>query len=185
MAKNGQQLSFSIINNGGFSDWVAAVNVLQTDLKAVGIQLTPKNLAAPAYQAALYNGSYQLAYGSETGGPTPYYELRQWLFSGNSAAIGQPAGSNWERYSSPATDALINSYGKTTSAATQHAIVNKLQMVMLKDVPVIPVTESVDWYQYDTGAFTGWVTQGDQYAQPAAYNYPDWGQMLLRLAPKK
>jgi peptide/nickel transport system substrate-binding protein len=185
MAKNGQQLSFSIINNGGFSDWVAAVNVLQTDLKAVGIQLTPKNLAAPAYQAALYNGNYQLAYGSETGGPTPYYELRQWLFSGNSAAIGQPAGSNWERYSSPATDALINSYGKTTSAATQHAIVNKLQMVMLKDVPVIPVTESVDWYQYDTGAFTGWVTQGDQYAQPAAYNYPDWGQLLLRLAPKK
>jgi peptide/nickel transport system substrate-binding protein len=185
MAKNGQQLSFSIINNGGFSDWVAAVNVMQTDLKAVGIQLTPKNLAAPAYQAALYNGNYQLAYGSETGGPTPYYELRQWLFSGNSAPIGQPAGSNWERYSNPATDALINSYGKTTSAATQHSIVNKLQLVMLKDVPVIPVTESVDWYQYDTGAFTGWVTQSNQYAQPAAYNYPDWGQMLLHLAPKK
>jgi len=185
MAKNGQQLSFSIINNGGFSDWVAAVNVMQANLKAVGIQLTPKNLAAPAYEAALYNGNYQLAYGSETGGPTPYYELRQWLFSGNSAPIGQPAGSNWERYSNSSTDALINSYSKTTSAATQHAIVNKLQLVMLKDVPVIPVTESVDWYQYDTGAFTGWVTQSNQYAQPAAYNYPDWGQMLLHLAPKK
>ncbi len=88
MAKGGQKLSFSIINNGGFSDWVAAVNVLQANLKAVGIQLTPKNLAAPAYQAALYNGNYELGYGSETGGPTPYYELRQWLFSGNSAPIG-------------------------------------------------------------------------------------------------
>src|ERR1035437_11097074 len=98
MAKNGQQLSFSIINNGGFSDWVAAVNVLQTDLKAVGIQLTPKNLAAPAYQAALYNGNYQLAYGSETGGPTPYYELQQWLFSGNRAATREPAGSHREGF---------------------------------------------------------------------------------------
>ena len=185
MAKGGQKLSFSIINNGGFSDWVAAVNVLQANLKAVGIQLTPKNLAAPAYQAALYNGNYELGYGSETGGPTPYYELRQWLFSGNSAPIGQPAGSNWERYSSPATDTLINSYSGTTSAATQHAIVNKLQAVMLKEVPVIPITEQVDWYQYDTGTFTGWVTQGNPYAQPAAYNYPDWGQMLLHLAAKK
>jgi peptide/nickel transport system substrate-binding protein len=185
MAKNGQQLSFSIINNGGFSDWVAAVNVLQTDLKAVGIELTPKNLAAPAYEAALYNGKYQLAYGSETGGPSPYYELRQWLFSGNSAPIGQPAGSNWERYSNPATDALINSYAATTSTATQHAIVDKLQAVMLKEVPVIPVTESVDWFQYDTASFTGWVTQSDPYAQPAAYDYPDWGQMLLHLAPAK
>jgi peptide/nickel transport system substrate-binding protein len=185
MAKGGQKLSFSIINNGGFSDWVAAVNVLQTSLKAVGIQLTPKNLAAPAYQSELYNGSYQLAYGSETGGPSPYYELRQLLFSGNSAPIGQPAGSNFERYSNPATDALINSYAATTSAATQHAIVSKLQLIMLKDVPVIPVTESVDWFQYDTGKFSGWVTQGNPYAQPSAYAYPDWGQQMLRLVPAK
>ena len=40
-------------------------------------------------------------------------------------------------------------------------------MVMLKEVPVIPVTESVDWFQYDTGSFTGWVTQSNPYAQPA------------------
>jgi peptide/nickel transport system substrate-binding protein len=184
MAKGGQKLSFSIINNGGFSDWVAAVNTLQADLKAVGIQITPKDEAAPAYEAALYDGNYQLAYGSETGGPTPYYELRQWLYSANSAPIGQPAGSNFERYSSSATDALINSYGDTTSPAQQHAIVNKLQQVMLKDVPVIPVTESVDWYQYSTANFTGWVTQSDPYAQPAAYNYPDWGVLLRTVGPK-
>jgi peptide/nickel transport system substrate-binding protein len=184
MAKNGQKLSFSIINNGGFSDWVAAVNVIQQNLKAVGIQVTPKNLSDPAWSADLYNGRYELAYGSETGGPTPYYELRQWLFSANGAPIGQPAGSNWERYSNPATDAIINSYGNTTDPATQHAIVNKLQAVMLKDVPVIPITESVDWYQYDTGSFTGWVTPQNPYAQPAAYAYPDWGQMLMHLAPK-
>jgi peptide/nickel transport system substrate-binding protein len=185
MAKGGQKLSFSIINNGGFSDWVAAVNVLQGNLKAVGIQLTPKNLAAPAYQAGLYNGNYELAYGSETGGPTPYYELRQWLFSGNSAPIGQPAGSNWERYSNSSTDALINSYATTTSTATQHSIVNKLQAVMLKEVPVIPITEQVDWFQYDAGSFSGWVTEANPYAQPAAYNYPDWGQQMLHLTAKK
>jgi peptide/nickel transport system substrate-binding protein len=184
MQKGGQKLSFSIINNGGFSDWVASVNVIQADLKAVGIKVTPKNMAAPAYQAALYNGNYELGYGSETGGPTPYYELRQWLYSANSAAIGQPAGSNFERYSNPTTDALIDSYGNTTSPAEQHKIVNKLQAVMLKDVPVIPVTESVDWYQYSTANFTGWVTESNPYAQPAPYSYPDWGQMLARLAAK-
>ena len=138
----------------------------------------------PPTRPALYNGNYELGYGSETGGPTPYYELRQWLYSGNSAAIGQPAGSNWERYSSPATDALINSYASTTDPATQHSIVSKLQQVMLQQVPVIPVTESVDWYQYDTGSFSGWVTQSNPYAQPAAYNYPDWGQMMMNLQPK-
>jgi len=182
---SGQPLSFTILNNGGFSDWVAAVQTIQSSLKAIGIQVTPENLAATTYQTDLYTGKYQLAYGSETGGPTPYFELRQWLYSANSAKIGTAAGSNFERYSNPATDALINSYGATTSAATQHSIVDQLEKVMLTDVPVIPVTESVDWYQYDTGSFTGWVTQSDPYAQPAAYNYPDWGQMLLHLAPAK
>jgi peptide/nickel transport system substrate-binding protein len=185
MQKGSQKLSFTLINNGGFSDWVAAVNTLQADLKAVGIQVTPKDMAAPAYEAALYDGNYQLGYGSETGGPTPYYEMRQWLYSGNSAPIGQAAGSNFERYSNPATDALINSYADTTSPAQQKAIVDKLELVMLKEVPVIPVTESVDWYQYSTANFTGWVTQSDPYAQPAPYNYPDWGQLMMKLAPKK
>ncbi len=184
MQKNGQKLSFSVTNNGGFSDWVAAVNVIQTDLKAIGIQITPKNLAAPAYQAAMYNGNYQLGYYAETGGPTPYYELRQWLYSGNSAPIGQPAGSNFERYSNPQTDKLINEYPTTTSTSEEHSIVNQLQQVMLQQVPVIPITEQVDWFQYDTGTFNGWVTKGNPYAQPAAYNYPDWGQQMLHLSPK-
>jgi peptide/nickel transport system substrate-binding protein len=181
---SGQPLSFNIVNNGGFSDWVAAVQTIQQSLKAVGISITPENLAATTFDSDIYTGKFDLGYYAETGGPSPYYELRQWLYSANSAPIGTAAGSNFERYSNPATDALLNQYASTTSPATQHSIVDQLQKVMLADVPVIPVTEEVDWYQYDTGSFTGWVTQNDPYAQPAAYNYPDWGQMLLHLSPK-
>jgi peptide/nickel transport system substrate-binding protein len=182
---SGQPLSFSILDNGGFSDWVAAVQTIQQSLKAIGIQVTPENLAQTTYQTDLYEGKYQLGYGAETGGPSPYFELRQWLFSANSAPIGTQAGSNFERYSNPATDALINSYGQTTDATTQQSIVNQLEDVMLKDVPVIPITEAVDWFQYDTGTFSGWPTPSNQYAQPAAYNYPDWGQVMLHLSPVK
>jgi peptide/nickel transport system substrate-binding protein len=185
MTKSGQPLSFTIINNGGFSDWVAAVSTIQQSLKAVGIQVTPENLAATTYDTDLYTGKYQLGYGSETGGPGPYFELRQWLYSGNSAKIGVAAGSNFERYSNAATDALINQYPATTSTVMQHSIVDQLQKVMLADVPVIPVTQQVDWFQYDTGSFSGWPTPSNPYAQPAAYNYPDWAQVMLHLVPKK
>ncbi len=185
VSPSGKPLSFSVINIGGYSDWVASMQVIQQDLKAIGIQLTPDNLAAPDFDTRLFTGDFQLAYYDQTGGPTPFYELRQWLYSGNSAPIGKAAATNWERYSSPSTDKLIAEYGATTSSATQHQVVNELQQVMLKDVPVIPVTEGVDWYQYNTSTFSGWVTQGDAFAQPAAYDYPDWGQQLLHLAPKK
>ncbi|HEX4396499.1 MAG TPA: ABC transporter substrate-binding protein [Trebonia sp.] len=181
---SGKPLSFSVINIGGYSDWVASMQVIQQDLKAVGIQITPDNLSQNDFLSRLYNGDYQLAYNNQQGGPSPYYEYRQWLYSANSAPIGKQASSNWERYSNPATDQLIDQYATTTSAAQQQQIVHQLQGVLLKDVPFIPVTEEVAWYQYNTSKFSGWVTQGDPYAVPAAYFYPDMGQVLLHLAPK-
>jgi peptide/nickel transport system substrate-binding protein len=184
VSPSGKPLSFTVINIGGYSDWVAAMQVIQTDLKAAGIQITPDNLSQNDFLARLYNGDYQLAYNNNTGGPSPYYEFRQWLYSPNSAPIGKQASSNWERYSNPSTDALINQYASTTSSAQQQEIINKLQLVMLQDVPIIPVTEEVAWYQYNTSKFTGWVTQSNPYAVPAAYFPPDVGQMLLHLAPK-
>jgi peptide/nickel transport system substrate-binding protein len=177
-------LSFTIDNIGGYSDWVASVSVIETELSAVGISITPDNLAANVFFANLYTGKYQLAYNSETGGPSPYYELRQLLYSKNSAPIGTAAATNWERYSNPKTDALIEQYGATTNPMTQKSIVDQLEQVMLSDVPVIPMTEEVDWYQYDTATIGGWATPADPFAQPAAYNIPDIGVMLLHLYPK-
>ena len=182
---SGKPLSFNLVNNGGFSDWVAAAQTIIQDLKAVGIQVTAENLAQTTYENDIFTGKYDLGYDAETGGPSPFYELRQWLYGPNSAPIGKSAGSNFERYSNPATDALINQYAQTTSQATQQSIVDQLEKVMLSDVPVIPITEAVDWFQYDTGSFSGWPTPSNPYAQPAAYNYPDWGQLMLHLSPAK
>jgi len=55
---------------------------------------------------------------------------------------------------------------------------------MLSQVPVIPVTEQVDWYQYDTQHIGGWVTPSNPYAAPAQYSSPDWGVVLLHLYMK-
>jgi peptide/nickel transport system substrate-binding protein len=183
-AKNGHQLSFTIINNGGFSDWVASVQVIQSDLKAVGIAVKPDNLSDTTFDSDIYTGNYQLAYDWDSGGPSPYYELRAILYSPNTAPVGKSAASDWERYSNPSTDALIERYAATTSPAVQHQVVDQLQQVMLADVPVIPVTEAVDWYQYDTQNIGGWVTQSDPYAQPAQYAVPDWAVLLLHLYEK-
>ncbi len=182
---SGKPLSFTLLNNGGFSDWLATASVIVQNLKAIGIQVTPQNVAYSTWQTDLYSGKFQLGYGADTAtGPSPWFELRQLLDSGYYAPIGTSAGGDWERYVNKAADALINSYGTTTSTTAQHQIVNQLELIMLKDVPVIPITGQVDWFQYDTSKFTGWPTPGNPYAQPAAYNAPDWGIVMLHLAPK-
>jgi peptide/nickel transport system substrate-binding protein len=183
---DGKPLSFTMINIGGYSDWVASAQLVQEQLKAVGIKVTPQNLSSQTYDTDVYNGHYQLAYdGNQTAGPTPYYELRSLLYSKGSAPIGKSAGSDWERYSNPQADKLIEQYAATSDSATQHQIVKQLEAIMVNDIPVIPVTEGVDWYQYNTKALAGWVTKGNPFARPAAYVNPDWGVMLLHLKPKQ
>jgi peptide/nickel transport system substrate-binding protein len=183
---DGKPLSFRIINIGGYSDWVASVQIIQDQLKQVGIKITPENLSSTTYDADNYNGKYQLSYnGNEVPGPAPYYELRELLYSKNSAPIGKSAASNWERYYNPQVDKLIEQYGATTDSATQHSIIRQLEQAMVRDVPVIPVTEGVDWYQYNTKGLTGWVLPNKPYARPAAYENPDWGVVLLHLKPKE
>ena len=181
----GQKLQFSVLNIGDYSDWVASVQVIQQELKSVGISITPDNLSNTDFDADFYYGKYQLAYyDQQTFGPSAYYELNNWLNSANTAPVGKVAASNYERYSNPATDKLLDQYATTTDATTQQSILNQIQQVMTTDVPIIPVVEAVDWYQYDTGTFSGWPTPGNPYAQPSAYAFPDNEQVLLHLAPK-
>jgi peptide/nickel transport system substrate-binding protein len=183
--KSGKPLSFTMINIGGYSDWVASAQIVISDLNAIGIKVTPSNLSATTYDNDNYTGKFELSYnGNEAGGPAPYYELRQELYSKNSAPIGKTASSNWERYYNKKVDNLIRTYAATTSSAKQHSIVNQLEAAMVRDVPIIPITEGVDWYQYNTSSLTGWVTKKNPFAKPAAYEVPDWGVMLLHLRPK-
>jgi peptide/nickel transport system substrate-binding protein len=179
--KSGSPLSFTIKTISGFSDWDASLQLITQELKAVGIAVTVQDENTTSYTADLTGGHFQLAYGGSGGpapspGPSPYYELRGLLFSGN---IGS---TNYEHYKSASTDALFNQYS-SASQSQQVNIIHEIQKVMVDQVPIIPVTEGVDWYQYDTSHFGGWPTESNPYAQPSPYQAPDMGVVLTHLVP--
>jgi peptide/nickel transport system substrate-binding protein len=184
MHKGSEKLSFTMINNGTYSDWVASANIVISDLKQVGIDVTPRNYENTTYTNRLQTGHFDLAYHAFTGGPGPFYEFQTTLYSPNTAPIGKVANADFERYSSPQTDALFHEFTATATSAQQHKIIDQLEKVMLTDVPVIPVTEQPDWYQYDTQCIGGWPTPQDPYAQPSQYVIPDAAVVLLHLYPK-
>jgi peptide/nickel transport system substrate-binding protein len=176
-------LKLTIITVTGYTDWDASLAVIKQELAPIGIELTISDLAMQTFDDKLFNGNYDLAYYGEPGGPTPYYELRQILYSKNSAPIGKPASFNYERYNNPAVDALFDQYASADDA-TQVSIMKQVGAAMLKDVPIIPTTESVDWFQYNTKDIGGWPTKDNPYAQPSAFTVPDVGQVLSHLYSK-
>jgi len=176
-------LKLSIITITGYTDWDASLAVVKQQLKPIGIDLTVSDLAQQTFDDRLYNGNFDLAYYGQAGGPTPYYELRQMLYSKNSAPIGKPASFNYERYLNKDVDALFDKY-PTADDAGQVDIIKQVGAAMMRDVPVIPTTESVNWFQYNTADIGGWPTESDPYAQPAAFNVPDVEQVLLHVYSK-
>jgi peptide/nickel transport system substrate-binding protein len=182
--KSGKRLSFSVIDFAGNTDWVASLRVIRTDLRRIGMELRLENLSSNDYNTRLFNGHFDLAYGGPAGGPTPYYDFRATLYSGNTASIGKVATTNYERWRSLQTDGLLQQFATTTNSARQHAIIDQLQSIMLQQVPVIPVTEGVSWFQWSTAKFTGWPSQANPYAEPAPYATPDWEVVLTTVRPK-
>jgi len=176
-------LKLTVITVTGYTDWDASLAVVKQQLKPIGIDLTVSDLAQQTYDDKLYKGDFDLAYYGQAGGPTPYNELRLILYSKNSAKIGEDASSNFERYNNPDVDKLLEDYA-TADDAGQVAAIKKIEAAMLKDIPVIPTTESVDWFQYNTADIGGWPTEQDPYAQPAAYAIPDAGIVLTHLYSK-
>jgi peptide/nickel transport system substrate-binding protein len=177
-------LKLHVITISGYTDWDASLSEIKQQLQPLGVDLTIDDLAGGTFDDRLFKGDFDLAYYSETGGPGPYYELRQILHSANSAPLGQNAASNFGRYSNPAVDKALDDFA-SADQAKQRELLNTVQEAMLRDVPVIPTTEGVNWYQYNTGAFSGWPTKDDPYALPAPYQIPDNEQVVLHLTPNK
>ena len=180
---SGHKLSFTIISIAGYTDWTASIQVIQQNLKSIGIEIKEQDQNSNDYFNNLFTGTYQLAYGSlaTTPGPTPYYELRNTLHSSTSADIGQTAAGDYERYHNAQVDSLLDQFGATTDSAKQHQLINQVEAFVLDEVPVIPVTEGVAWYQYSTKHIAGWPTKDDPFAAPAPWNLPDMGVTLIHL----
>jgi len=179
---SGKPLSFTIKTISGFSDWDASLQLIARDLKAIGIAVTVQDENTGPYTTNLQTGNYELAYAGSGGpaaapGPSPYYELRGLLFSGN---IGT---TNYSRYKSSSTDALFDQYA-SASQSQQVEIIHKVEQAMVSEIPFIPVTEGVDWYQYDTSHISGWPTESNAFAQPSPYQFPDLEVVLAHLYPK-
>ncbi len=176
---SGQPLSFTIKTISGYSDWDASLQIITQELKAVGISVTAQDENSTPYTADIQGGHFQLAYAGSGGpaaspGPSPYYELRGWLFSGN---IGS---TNYSRFKNASADSLFNTYG-AADHSQQVNIIHQIQKIMVDDIPFIPTTEGVDWYQYDTTNIGGWPTESNQYAQPSPYSFPDDEQVVTHL----
>ncbi len=169
LSPSGQPVQFSIITPNGFSDWLQAAQTISQELSKLGITVTISTPEYAGYNSSLQNGQFQTALGGFGGSGSPYIDFHGILSSALSAPVGQAAPSNFERWISPSTDALLHKVATTTNTAQQKSAVYQLEGVMYHQLPVLTLFYGATWSEYSTKNFVGWPSASNPYAPPAPY----------------
>ncbi|WDL97910.1 ABC transporter substrate-binding protein [Alicyclobacillus sp. ALC3] len=181
-AKNGQELSFTLIAPSGWSDWNEDQLLISQELDKIGMKITVQEPTFSAYYTQVNPGSgktpnYQLAMSYTDTGPTPYRTYYDMLDS--------KGAFNLEGYSNSQVDQLFNQFSATTNTATQKQVINKIQQVMVNQLPVIPLLNGALWFEYNNSGWTGWSNQSNLWIDPSPYTYQAAAIVLDHLRPAK
>jgi peptide/nickel transport system substrate-binding protein len=178
----GHKLSFAVTVPGDFSDYVADLQIAQQSLQAAGIGLTLNKVSDDDWRADRASHNFDLIMTGGFFGPTPYYYMEPLLHSTHISGTG---ATNWEQWNNAQTDQLLDQYASSTDPNVQVQAIQGLASIMADQLPVIPVLDAVQFYEFTTVNWTGWPTPQNLYAVGSAYQLPagDNEQVILHLTP--
>lgn len=175
VSPSGKKLSFTLQVVSGWSDWVSTCSLISQELKQIGIQVQVVQPQFGAYMSTLQSGNFDLAISWTNSGSTPYKTFEDLLNTNG--------GWNLEKWSDPATDAVLNDMKSTTDVAKQKADMAKIEDVMVNQVPTIPLFYGPFWYEYSTKKYTGWPDTTNSYATPSPSQNSAVAVILSKLKP--
>lgn len=181
---DGERLSWELLINSGYSDWVDIAQLLEEQLAEIGVELVPQGLSREAYMDARNNGNFAVTITSAAAGLTPYDLYRDMLSSEHAPAEdGDSVLGNFGRYYDDAADEALAQFRATGDADEQLLALDELQQVMVEQYPVLPLIQAANWFNYNTERWSGFPGEDNPYALGAPFQTPDNALIIRELAP--
>jgi peptide/nickel transport system substrate-binding protein len=186
-SKGGQRLSMTIQTVTGWSDYISLNDAMTQQFKPIGIELKATELSWNEWNNNQVQGKFQLSLESIGLGASanPYFTYNPRYNSATAAKVGEAAGNsgNYARYSNPTVDRAIEAAGATNDENVQKQQYATIQTEIVRDLPYIPIYVNSTLTEFNTSRVTGWPTNDNKYAFPAAWKAWDNGIVLSTLKP--
>ena len=161
--------TFNILVGAGWNDFITMAQIVSQNLEALGIESTIQQENWGSYSRALQSGTYDMAISWGWGnGPTPYYLYHQSFAPEFSAEVGELATSNFSRFTDPAITEALETYRSSSDEAAQKEAINTIAGVVVDQVPYVPLTDRVQFSNYNLSNFTGWPSPDNPYTDGGA-----------------
>jgi peptide/nickel transport system substrate-binding protein len=178
----GERMSFTLQVPSSYVDWVTMSQLLTEQLRAIGIELVPQGVSFESWVESRNSGNYQATITGRSMGLSPY-ALYRLMMSSEYKSDGPKVVGNYARWYDPESDAFLQAYAATGDEAQQQAALDGLQGIMVDELPVIPMLQSPNWFQYNTARWEGFPTEENPYALGAPFQFPDNLLVLTHLTP--
>lgn len=152
--KNGQPLSLKFINISGFGfDGIS--QLMQSQFKDVGIAVDISDQSFPAVGDAYNRGDQHLA-------DFFYYDVDPYFLRAIFGSDQIAHGFNWEHYSNPSLDTLVDKANSTADASQRTALYKQAGQTVMEAAVIIPIynsdglfvgTSSLKGVQFTVNAF--------------------------------
>jgi peptide/nickel transport system substrate-binding protein len=97
--------------------------------------------------------------------------------------VGEQAPTSYSRYTDPEVDALVDQARVEVDPERRRELYFEIQRLIAASMPYIPVLVVPTVTYYNTDDATGWPTEDDLYAFPAAWSIWNLGVVAANLQP--
>ncbi|MCL4395379.1 MAG: ABC transporter substrate-binding protein [Chloroflexi bacterium] len=189
-APDGSKIDLKITCPSGWTDWMAAIQIMSKNFATIGIKVTPDYPDYGGWLDSLLKGTLDMSIRNEAQLSSTVYSYYMWVFQHPLDTIATAQWGNYGRYNNPDAFALVDQLDqvKVGDDAAIKAITSKLQKITMTDLPTIPLWYNGLWAQMSTTAWTNWPTstdKGNHYLPATWRGYWNMtsGLMLLDLKP--
>jgi peptide/nickel transport system substrate-binding protein len=182
---DGSPLHWEIDVAAGWSDWVAAAQIIARNLKEAGLEVVVHPYDYSAWFERGAKADFDLTIGWAREGPTPYDFYRGQMSSETAKPAGEISAENWHRYASGEVDEILRKFEATADPDEQQPLARRLQRLYVERAPSIPLFTGPSWGEYNGARFTGFPDGGHPYAKLAPpQDEPELLLVLTEIKPK-
>lgn len=155
-APDGSKIELQVTCPSGWTDWMAAIDIIAKSAQAAGINIQAATPDYGAWNTALMGGTFDMTLNNWAGLSNTPWNLYNLLF--RHPIQDQMQSGNFGRYNNQTIFDLVDSLAKVkvTDEAGMKAACSKIQEVMLTEMPMIPLWYNGLWAQWSDSTWTNW-----------------------------
>lgn len=184
--KNGQKITFSIMDPVSYSDYYLDSQLITKQLNKLGFNVSVEGEPGPngpnVWTNNLNTGNFTAAIHWGAQGLTPYFTYDNWMDYHLSAPNGKTASADYGRFNDPAAQTALGDYASAATPAALNTAITQLANIESTEVPVAPLLLGASWAEYSTRNYTGWPSGSNPYMDPGP-NIPEVLYTITQLKP--